>query len=88
MKRKSGFIVREIAGKTVAIAVGSASKDFHGMLDLNSTGLFIWNQLENDTTEENVVSELIKIYDVDEARARDDVRNIITVLKNAGIVEE
>ena len=88
MKRKSGFIVREIAGKTVAIAVGSASKDFHGMLALNSTGLFIWNQLENDTTEENVVSELIKIYDVDEARARDDVRNIITVLKNAGIVEE
>ena len=88
MKRKSGFIVREIAGKTVAIAVGSASKDFRGMLALNSTGLFIWNQLENDTTEENVVSELIKIYDVDEARARDDVRNIITVLKNAGIVEE
>ena len=86
MKRKQGFIVREIAGKTVALAVGETSKEFHGMLTLNSTGLFIWNQLEKDTTEENIVSELMKTYDVDEDRARNDVRNIITVLKNAGIV--
>ena len=88
MKRKPGFIVREIAGKTVAVAVGSASKEFHGMITLNSTGLFIWNQLERDTTEEEIVSELIKVYDVDESRAKNDVHNVLEVLKNAKILTE
>ncbi len=86
MKRKQGFIVREIAGKTVAVAIGEMSKEFHGLLTLNETSLFIWKQLENDTTEENIVSNLIKVYDVDEDRAKNDVHKIIEVLKNAGIV--
>ena len=88
MKRKQGFIVREVAGKNVAVAVGAASKEFHGMLTLNETGLFIWKQLDTDTTEEAIVSELIKVYEVDEERAKSDVHRVIEVLKNAGIVTE
>ena len=88
MKRKSGFIVREIAGKTVAVAVGSASKDFHGIISLNSTGLFIWNLLENETSEENIVENLLKTYDVDKEKAASDVKNTLEILKNAGIIVE
>ena len=88
MKRKQGFIVREIAGKTVALAVGETSKEFHGMLTLNSTGLFIWNQLSTDTTEELIVKELMNVYDVDAERAKEDVHTILETLKNAGIITE
>jgi len=88
MKRKQGFIVREIAGKTVAIAVGEASKDFHGMLTLNQTALFIWQQLEKDTTEEAIVDELLKIYDVPREKAENDVHITVDTLKKAGIVTD
>jgi hypothetical protein len=88
MKRKQGFIVREIAGKTVALAVGETSKEFHGMLTLNSTGLFIWNQLSSDTTEELIIKELMNVYDVDLDRAKEDVHTILETLKNAGIITE
>lgn len=41
MKIKEGFVLREIAGKAVVIAVGEASKTFHGMINLNSEGDFL-----------------------------------------------
>ena len=86
MKRKQGFIVRTVAGKNVAVAVGNASKEFHGMITLNETGLFIWNKLETDTTEENIVSALMSDYEVDEETAKNDVHRVIEALKNVGII--
>ena len=38
MKIKEGYVLREVAGQAVVIAVGEASKTFHGMINLNETG--------------------------------------------------
>ena len=35
---KDGFVLRDVAGQTVVIATGEASRDFHGMVKLNGTG--------------------------------------------------
>ena len=88
MKIKKGFIVRQIAGQNVAIAIGEMSKKFHGMIKLNDTGLFIWDLLQNDTTEEAIVDAVTAEYEVDVETAAADVRRILGALKDAGIVEE
>ena len=88
MKIKKGFIVRQIAGQNVAIAIGEMSKKFHGMIKLNDTGLFIWNLLQNDTTEEAIVDAVTAEYEVDVETAAADVRRILGALKDAGIIEE
>ena len=87
MKIKKGFIVRQIAGQNVAIAIGEMSKKFHGMIKLNDTGLFIWNLLQNDVTEDEIVAAMTSEYEVDKETATADVRRIVGVLKDAGIVE-
>ena len=88
MKIKKGFIVRQIAGQNVAIAIGEMSKKFHGMIKLNDTGLFIWNLLQNDTTEAAIVDAVTAEYEVDVETATADVRRILGALKDAGIIEE
>lgn len=88
MKIKKGFIVRQIAGQNVAIAIGEMSKKFHGMIKLNDTGLFIWNLLQNDTTEAEIVDAVTSEYEVDNETATADVRRILGALKDAGIIEE
>ena len=88
MKIKKGFIVRQIAGQNVAIAIGEMSKKFHGMIKLNDTGLFIWDLLQNDTTEEAIVDAVTAEYEVDVETAAADVRRILGALKDAGIIEE
>ena len=35
---KDGFVLRDVAGQTVVIATGEASRDFHGMVKLNGKG--------------------------------------------------
>ena len=87
MKIKKGFIVRQIAGQNVAIAVGEMSKKFHGMIKLNDTGLFIWNVLQNDVTEDVIVDAVTAEYEVDRETATADVRRIVGALKDAGIIE-
>lgn len=88
MKRKPGFIVRKISGQNVAVAIGEASKSFHGMIKLNDTGLIIWNALAKDVTEDDIVAAILEQYDVSREQASEDVHNFVEVLRDAGIVIE
>ena len=87
MKRKDGFIVRQIADQNVAVAVGETSRSFRGMIKLNDTGLMIWNLLEDEVTENGIVAALTERYDVDDETARSDVRRFLDVLEEAGVLE-
>ena len=45
MKIKEGFVRRNVGGSDVVVAVGKASVEFNAMINLNSTGAFIWSLL-------------------------------------------
>mgnify|MGYP000829823905 CR=1 FL=1 len=42
MKIKKGFVLRDVAGRSVVVATGAAAKKFRGMIMLNDTGKEIW----------------------------------------------
>ena len=42
MKIKNGFVLRVVGGESVVVPVGEMSKKFHGMINLNETGAFLW----------------------------------------------
>ena len=42
MKIKKGFVLRVVGGENVVVPVGEMSKVFHGMINLNDTGAFMW----------------------------------------------
>lgn len=86
MKVKSGFVVRKVADCAYAVAVGERAKEFAGMVKLSGAGEFIWKMLEKDTSEDAVVSELVKCFDVDEERAAKDVRLFTEKLSKAGLL--
>ncbi len=86
MKIKDGFILREVAGSYLVVAVGAAVKQFNGMINLNETGAFLWRILEKGATEEKAVAELLKEYDVDEETAKADVKAFVSKLTEAGLL--
>ena len=88
MKIKSGFILRDVAGKTFVVATGELSKKFKGMITLNETGKFIWNLLVNDITKEEIVNKMLEVYeDVDRATVEKDVDIFVDKLKGDNILE-
>ena len=87
MKIKNGFVVREIAGQSIVIALGEATKDFNGMIKLNETGRVIWDMLSNGKTPEEIVARITEEYDVDAETVRKDVDAFINTLEGANILE-
>ncbi len=87
MKIKSGFILREVAGSFIVVAVGEAVKDFNGVINLNETGAFLWKLLQDGNDEQGLTKALLDEYDVEESVANTDAKNFIAKLTEAGLVE-
>lgn len=88
MKISKDFLLREVAGSTIVVPVGEAAARFSGMIKLNETGIYIWRKLENDTTQDAIVSALCADYDVPRETAEADVARFIGTLRAAGILTE
>ena len=83
MKIKKGFVLRVVGGENVVVPVGAMSKVFHGMINLNDTGAFMWKFFSEEHTLEDGVAALRAEYEVEEERATADVQKFMkTVLEN------
>ena len=81
MKLKDGFILRQVAGKTVVLPCDEAL-DLNMMITLNGTGAFLWDKLQEETTQEALVAALLAEYDVDEETASRSVAAFVEKLKS------
>ncbi len=89
MKRKEGFVLREVCGEKVIVGEGLGAIDFGKLLSINDTAAWIWNQAgeQGDFTVDSIAAALCDEYDVDLATARADVDRILTQWKELGVVE-
>lgn len=88
IKIKDGFLLREVAGDYVVVPVGDATKTFYGMIQLNASGAFFWEQCRKETTKERVLQAVTEKYEVEESLASKDLEHFLDQLRNAGILEE
>lgn len=87
MKIKSGFVLREIAGQYMAVAVGTRARELHGMIGMNETAAFLWEKLQQETTEEQLTAALLEEYEVEETKAQQTVRDFLKSLNEEGVLE-
>lgn len=87
MKIKKGFVIRKVGDAHVVVPVGELSKTFHGMINLNETGAFLWNFFTAEHTVDEGVAALCAEYDVEEERARLDVEKFADILRKNAFVE-
>lgn len=80
MKRNSGFLVRQVAGRYVLAPVGETVKSFSGMITMNATGKFLWDLLEQEQTVDSMAQALVDSYEVDFDKAKEDVIKYIEPL--------
>ena len=89
MKIKSGFVLEQVGGEYLAVAVGERAKEFSGFVRLNSTGAYFWNLLaEVDLTKEELVAKALSDFEgVSAEQISGDVENLIKALKDGEIIE-
>jgi hypothetical protein len=87
MKIKSGFVLRVVGGESVVVPVGEMSKKFHGMINLNETGAFLWKFFTEEHTVDEGVQALLAEYEVEEELARTDVETFAKTIIDNGFAE-
>ena len=87
MKIVDGFMLREVAGNYIVVAVGSMAKKFNGMITLNESSAFLWKLLETGADEESLVSAMLNEYDIKEEVAKQDVKEFVEKLTKAGFIK-
>jgi hypothetical protein len=87
MRLQKGFVLSKAGEDYVAVATGEASKYFNGLIRNNATASYLFEQLQQEKTEEDLVQALLTRYEVGEERARNDVHTFIVKLQKEHLLE-
>lgn len=89
MKLKYKFVVQNVSGKPVAVAVGQDNEKFNGMIKLNASGEMIFKLLsEGDYTEGEILSQFAAKFAIVEETAKPSVLAFIDQLRQNGLLIE
>ena len=80
----SNFLLKELDGQYLMIPVGKIDADFNELITVNEIGMFLWEELQEERTEEELVQRILEEYEVEEDVAREDVRDFIELLQEGG----
>ena len=89
MKLRYKFVVQNVGGRPIAVAVGQDNEKFNGMIKLNASGELVFKMLsEGDYTQESLLSRFAAHFNVTEETAKPSVLAFIDELRQNGLLIE
>lgn len=88
MKRSELFILKEMAGQYILVPFGEMAAKHRGVIQLNETAKFFWDNLENDTDVNTLADLIVEKYGIDRETALVDTVKFIDSLKEDGCIDE
>lgn len=81
MKLTCEFILREVAGETILVPVGSTALKFNGIITLDPVGAAIWKGLEAGKDREAILEEILENFEVELKVASEDLDAFLQQLR-------
>ena len=88
VKIKNGFILRRVVGESIVVPVGENFSAFNGMIVLNEVSAFIFEQMSDFISEDDLLERILDEFDVDKERAKADLDKLLESWRDADILEE
>ena len=88
LKIKKGLVLRQVGTQYCVVPVGEMYKTFRGIINLNSTGAFIFSKLTEGSTFDDLVNAMTNEYDVDKEKAKEDISSAIDAFRTLNILED
>ena len=88
MKLKKGFVLRQINKRYYAVPVGPLAARHKILISMNGTCLFVWQQLHQDRTRQELLDAILAEYDVALEVAAADLDRFLGALEQAGLLEK
>lgn len=87
MKIKKDFILRKVADSYVVVPVGKLTLDFNGIINLNETGAFLFELLQEGAEKEELLRKMLEEYDVTPEKAAADIDVFLKKVEEADVLE-
>ncbi len=87
MTIKKEMVLRKIGTDMILVPVGNALKDHNGFFMLTESASFLWSQLPECNSAEELAQKLYDEYDVSEEQALADTQEFIDKLVALGIID-
>lgn len=88
MQIKEGFILRSIGDEHMVLPTGDKIAKFGGAVVLNDTAAYIFEQLKQPVSAEDLLSLMLSEFDTDEASAKSDLAELLDQFREMGILDE
>lgn len=88
MRLKQDLILRHVADTWIVLPVGNATASFNGMISLNETGAFLWQNLLQGKNREELALAMMEEYNIDKVLAMNDIDAFLQQVKEAGCMED
>lgn len=88
MKIKEGFVLRNVVDEFIVMPTGDNIAKFEGAVVLNEVSAFIFKQLENPVSRDDLLTAMLNEYDVDEATAAADLDALLEKFAEMGVLEK
>ena len=82
MKRSRLTMARQVDDETVILDLSSGR-----YFALNTVGTFIWDRLENECSEEELVDAVVERFEIDRVNAAKDAAELIQQLYDRDLLE-
>ena len=88
MRTKKGFKLREVCGEKILLAEGVENIDFSDIISMNASSAYLWELVDGkDFTVEEMARLLTEQYEVEEAVALEDAKELANQWFKCGIIE-
>lgn len=87
MKIKKGFVLRNVVDEYIVMPTGDNIAKFEGAVVLNEVSAFVFKQLENSVSRDDLLAALLNEFEVDETTAAADLDALLRQFTDLGLLE-
>ncbi len=87
-RKKEDIVTRQIAGETLLIPICGRLADMQKLFALNPVAEYIWQRLDGNQNLQAIADGVLATFEVQEDQAAADIREFVSQLKEADIIEE
>jgi hypothetical protein len=81
-------VYRIIAGQAVLVPIRKNVGELDNIFTLNETGVAIWNQLDGQTTLQQVLEFILNEYEITDLEASQDLLQLVARLAEIGAINK
>ena len=88
MKIRDGFVLRNVVDEYIVMPTGENIAEFAGSVVLNEVSAFVFEQMKNPMSQEDLLAAVLEEFEVDEETAKEDLDELIGEFRRLKLIED